>query len=51
MPKLGENAPIVENNTHEEEQHLKGTFALSLMLGGLIVVSWVAAFLFYLSRS
>ncbi len=49
MPKLGENAPVVDQNTHEEE-HLKGTFALSLMFGGLIVVSWVAAFLFYLSR-
>lgn len=49
MPKLGDDAPVVENKTHEEEQ-LNGTLTLSLILGGLIIVSWVAAFLFHLSR-
>lgn len=48
MPKISENTPVKEHPTQEDEQ-LKGTLVASLILGGLIVVSWLAAFLYYLS--
>ncbi len=50
MPKISENTPVQEHRTQEEEP-LKGTLIASLILGGLIVVSWFAAFLFHLSQA
>jgi hypothetical protein len=35
----------------DDEYSLKGTFASVLMLGGFIVVVWVAIFLLFLSRN
>lgn len=50
MPKISEHTPVTEKHTKEEEP-LKGTLIASLMLGGLIVVCWIAAFLFHLSQA
>lgn len=50
MPKLNESTPVTEQKTNEDE-HLKGTLIASLGLGVLIVVCWIAAFLFHLSQA
>lgn len=50
------NHEIQETNAHENHEHdhdslnLKGTFLLVMSLGGVMVVSWVLAFLLFMSR-
>lgn len=49
MPKIGDNAPITETKTQHEEERLTGALTCSLIFGGLIIVSWIAAFIYHLS--
>lgn len=50
--EIHEDDPKVE--TYEEHDHdslnLKGTFLMVMALGGGIIVSWVLAFLLFMSR-
>ncbi|MFD2192990.1 cytochrome c oxidase subunit 2A [Oceanobacillus bengalensis] len=46
----GMSVPKNKKHINENEPKLKGTFISVMLLGGFLVVSWIGAFLLFISR-
>lgn len=53
QPKAQVIKSVVKEQTKEAggEHSLRGTFASVMMLGGILIVTWVGVFLLYLARN
>ncbi|WNC15259.1 cytochrome c oxidase subunit 2A [Brevibacillus brevis] len=49
--RTGKQRKEKQPNPHTEQEHLQGTFAAVLIVGGIILLSWFGVFGLFLERA
>jgi len=51
IKKQGQSVVVTKPNREDKEPSLKGTFASVMIVGGVILVTWMLVFLLFINRT